>query len=67
MRRPTPGWSEFLGLLRKYRERRPINGVIVTVNAQELLEEESARERTSRRRAAVSTSWWELQIQLPVT
>ena len=31
------GWSEFLALLRKYRARRPINGVILTINAQDLL------------------------------
>src|SRR5262252_5640776 len=31
------GWSEFLALLRKYRARRPLNGVIVTISAQDLL------------------------------
>src|SRR6185503_9019767 len=31
------GWSEFLALLRKYRARRPINGVILTINAQDLM------------------------------
>src|SRR5688572_25185010 len=39
------GWSEFLALLRKYRARRPLNGVIVTVSAQDLLTADSrARE-----------------------
>jgi type VI secretion system protein ImpL len=31
------GWGEFLALLRKHRARRPVNGVILTVNAQDLL------------------------------
>src|SRR5436190_2085738 len=33
----SAGWSEFLTLLRRYRERRPVNGVILTINAQDLL------------------------------
>ena len=62
------GWSEFLGLLRRYRVRRPINGVIVTVDAQQLLSgDSSARElhvESARNRLAELVS--ELQIQLPV-
>jgi len=30
-------WEEFLGLLRKYRKRRPINGVIVAMSLSDLL------------------------------
>ncbi|WP_293002718.1 type VI secretion system membrane subunit TssM [Nevskia sp.] len=30
-------WEEFLKLLRKYRKRRPINGVIVTMSVSDLL------------------------------
>ena len=30
-------WGEFLGLLRKYRKRRPINGVIVAMSLSDLL------------------------------
>lgn len=38
------GWTGLLQLLRKYRKRRPINGVIVTVSVMDLLREnESAR------------------------
>ena len=50
----SAGWREFLALLRKYRKRRPINGVILTISAQDLMMQgdgERAR-RTSRRRAA---------------
>jgi type VI secretion system protein ImpL len=33
----STAWLEFLALLRKYRKRRPVNGVILTISAQELL------------------------------
>ena len=33
----SQGWGEFLSLLRKYRERRPLNGVILAISAQDLL------------------------------
>src|ERR1700748_579500 len=33
----STGWREFLALLRKYRGRRPINGVILTISAQDLM------------------------------
>ncbi|WP_118178749.1 type VI secretion system membrane subunit TssM [Paraburkholderia phosphatilytica] len=32
------GWQGFLQLLRKYRPRRPLNGVIVALSAQDLLQ-----------------------------
>ena len=31
------GWREFLALLKKYRSRRPLNGVILTVSVADLL------------------------------
>jgi type VI secretion system protein ImpL len=31
------GWREFLALLKKYRSRRPVNGVILTVSVGDLL------------------------------
>jgi type VI secretion system protein ImpL len=62
------GWNEFLALLRKHRSRRPINGVILTINAQDLLVGGSAvREshvESARRRLEELNR--ELQIQLPV-
>ena len=33
----SAGWTEFLALLRKYRKRRPVNGVILTISAQDLM------------------------------
>jgi type VI secretion system protein ImpL len=62
------GWQEFLALLRKYRKRRPINGVILTISAQDLMVQgDEGREghvEAARRRLAELTR--ELQIQLPV-
>jgi type VI secretion system protein ImpL len=33
----SAGWAEFLNLLRKYRKRRPVNGVLVAISASDLL------------------------------
>ncbi|HMD75302.1 MAG TPA: type VI secretion system membrane subunit TssM [Steroidobacteraceae bacterium] len=33
----SAGWAEFLNLLTKYRRRRPLNGVIVTLSAADLM------------------------------
>lgn len=33
----SAGWNEFLTLLRRHRGRRPLNGVIVAISAEELL------------------------------
>ena len=64
----SAGWAEFLSLLRKYRRRRPINGVILTISAQDLMamtpggtdpHVEAARRRLTELNR-------ELKIQLPV-
>ena len=74
-RRRTPiaasdsvGWSEFLALLRKHRARRPVNGVILTVNAQDLLLLDAAgREpHVEAARSRLDELIRELRIQLPV-
>ncbi|MFE8070113.1 type VI secretion system membrane subunit TssM [Marinobacteraceae bacterium S3BR75-40.1] len=38
-KRDAKGWKAFLGLLKKYRARQPINGVIVAVSVADLLEQ----------------------------
>jgi type VI secretion system protein ImpL len=62
------GWNEFLSLLKKHRSRRPLNGVILTINAQDLLVggaalRESHVEAARRRLEELNR---ELKIQLPV-
>ncbi len=45
----SAAWSGFLGLLRRFRGRQPINGVLVTLSVQELLSGGDAeRERLAR-------------------
>jgi type VI secretion system protein ImpL len=62
------GWAEFLALLRKYRARRPVNGVIVTVSVQDLLTlDPAAREaHLEAARNRLAELHRELNIQLPV-
>jgi type VI secretion system protein ImpL len=64
----SEGWREFLALLTKYRLRRPINGIILTISTQDLLTQgDAGREAhvdAARRRLTELTR--ELQIQLPV-
>jgi type VI secretion system protein ImpL len=64
----SAGWSEFLALLRKYRARRPVNGVIVTVNAQDLLVLDAAGREAHVEAACARLNELtrELRIQLPV-
>lgn len=38
-KRDARGWNAFLGLLKKYRSRQPINGVIVAVSVADMLEQ----------------------------
>ncbi len=64
----SEGWREFLALLRTYRVRRPLNGVILTISSQDLLtQSEGEREgyvEAARRRLQELTD--ELRVQLPV-
>jgi type VI secretion system protein ImpL len=61
-------WKEFLSLLCKYRRRRPLNGVIVTLSAHDLLTqtpgEREAHIEAIRNR--VKELQQELRIQLPI-
>jgi type VI secretion system protein ImpL len=62
------GWREFLALLLKYRKRRPLNGVILTISAHDLMVhgrvEREAHADTARRRLRELNE--ELRIELPV-
>jgi type VI secretion system protein ImpL len=59
------GWLGFLGLLRKYRKRRPINGVLVAMSIADLASQ-SDMERT-RHVAAVRERLAELNQELRIT
>jgi type VI secretion system protein ImpL len=62
------GWAEFLKLLQKYRKRRPVNGVILTISAQDLMAQGHTNREThvaaARRRLNELNK--ELNVQLPV-
>ena len=64
----SAGWDEFLSLLRKYRKRRPLNGVLLAISAADLMTqgpaELEAHVAAARRRLDELTE--KLGIQLPV-
>src|SRR5438046_7290278 len=61
-------WQEFLALLKKYRSRRPLNGIILTVSVGDLLTltapGRDAQVAAARRR--LDELGHELRIRLPV-
>jgi type VI secretion system protein ImpL len=64
----SEGWREFLELLGKYRKRRPLNGVVLTISAQDLMTQGDA-DREAHVEAAgrrLNELTQELNIQLPV-
>ncbi|MEQ1759516.1 MAG: type VI secretion system membrane subunit TssM [Vicinamibacterales bacterium] len=63
----SQAWDEFLALLKKYRKRRPLNGVILTVSAQDLMGADDTLERhTAAARARLNELNRQLKIQLPI-
>jgi type VI secretion system protein ImpL len=64
----SAGWREFLALLKKYRARRPVNGVILTMNAKDLIVQGAAAREThvEAARSRLEELNRELRIQLPV-
>ncbi len=64
----SAAWSEFLKLLRQYRRRRPMNGIILTISAQDLMtlgpDGRTAHVSAARRRLDELNQ--ELRVQLPV-
>ncbi len=64
----SSAWEGFLGLLKKHRRRRPINGVIVSISVQDLLtqteEERSRHARTIRTR--IDDLMAKLEVRFPV-
>ncbi len=64
----SSAWTEFLSLLKKYRRRRPINGVILTVSAQDLagFGRKGWEEYVASARRRLEELNHELRIHLPV-
>ncbi len=64
----SAGWSEFLALLKKYRKRRPINGVILAISAHDLMVQgQSGREaHVAAARRRLNELNKELRINIPV-
>ena len=61
-------WDGFLALLRKSRPRRPINGVLLTVNIQDLLQQAPAerKEHAAKLRARMQELAAKLGVRAPV-
>ena len=61
-------WSAFLGLLKKYRPRRPINGVLLAMNMSELMElnEEERSRRGRELRLRVNELYEVMSIRFPI-
>lgn len=61
-------WTGFLGLLRKYRSRAPINGAILTISLKDLLTQTPAERvaEAASLRARLADLRKELGIQFPV-
>ena len=64
----SAAWSGFLQLLRKYRPRRPINGIIITVSVSDLLQQNRAQRETqaSAVRKRIQELHQELNIRFPI-
>jgi type VI secretion system protein ImpL len=64
----SAGWAEFLALLKKYRKRRPINGVLLAISAHDLMVQgQAGREaHVAAARRRLNELNKELKIQLPV-
>jgi type VI secretion system protein ImpL len=61
-------WSAFLGLLKKYRPRRPINGVLLAMSMSELMElnEEERSRRGRELRLRVNELYEVLSSRFPI-
>jgi len=61
-------WDGFLALLRKSRPRRPINGVLLTVNIQDLLQQNpnERKEHASKLRARMQELTEKLGVRAPI-
>ncbi|MDP5208184.1 type VI secretion system membrane subunit TssM [Microbulbifer sp. 2205BS26-8] len=61
-------WQAFLGLLKRYRRRRPINGAVVAISLQDLMvqTEEQRQQQAKTIRQRVNELQRELGIRFPI-
>jgi type VI secretion system protein ImpL len=61
-------WDNFLSLLRKSRPRRPINGVLLTINIQDLLQQNATerKEHSQKLRARLHDLQSKLGVKAPI-
>jgi type VI secretion system protein ImpL len=61
-------WMAFLGMLKKYRSRRPINGVLVAINIAELIDanEQQLEASGKKLRARIDEVMTQLRMVVPV-
>ena len=61
-------WDNFLSLLRKSRPRRPINGVLLTINIQDLLQQNATerKEHAQKLRARLHDLQSKLGVKAPI-
>ncbi|MYM37684.1 type VI secretion system membrane subunit TssM, partial [Duganella sp. FT94W] len=59
-------WAGFLGLLKKYRRRRPVNGIIVTISVADLLQQDQAGRQAQAIRARIHELHEQLGQAFPV-
>lgn len=61
-------WDNFLSLLRKSRPRRPINGVLLTINIQDLLQQNATerKEHAQKLRARLHDLQAKLGVKAPI-
>jgi type VI secretion system protein ImpL len=64
----SAAWSGFLGMLKKYRPRRPINGVLVALSLADLIQQsDSEREAHARAvRKRVQELYTQLNLRCPI-
>jgi type VI secretion system protein ImpL len=64
----SAAWSGFLQLLKKYRSRRPINGVLLTLSVSDLLEQNGAQREAhiNALRKRIDELHKELNIRFPL-
>lgn len=64
----SSAWGAFLQLLRKYRRRRPINGVIVAVSIQDIIlgSEEKREEYARKIRSRIDELQKQLEVHFPI-